>query len=174
MEVQETLAASYSADSLAKAKELCSAVYFSLVVSFPEDHPCFWVEFLPSSRRWQNLLSLQDHLLWMHYSLSPSNQRGCSLISPHTKGGNLSPLYSKVQGWAWPCRRKQESQGEIVDTKGILESGKASDSSHCSEEWRPSCCCCSRISHPHENARLYITECFYSVRTLLRKYNWPR
>lgn len=59
-----------------------------------------------------------------------------------------------------------------MDTKGTLDSGEASDSSQCSEERRPSGC--SWISHPHENARLYITEYFYSVRTLLRKHNWPR
>lgn len=47
MEVQESLAASYPADGLAKAKELCSVVYFSLVVSFLQDPLAFgWNFFL--------------------------------------------------------------------------------------------------------------------------------
>lgn len=106
---QEILTLGYRAHGPDMAKQVCSAVYFPLIVSCLEQGTSwFWLGFLPSPTRWHNPLGLQ--LLWMYLLTFLPNQRGCDLISPHRTGeGGVyrsrksSLALSQLQGWAWPC-----------------------------------------------------------------------
>lgn len=100
---QKILTSGYRAHGPAKAEQFCIVVYFSL--RWPRN-PHFQMGFLPSSRRWHNLLSLQ--LLWGGCACPHCPPARGDVLSSHLtpkprEEGRPHLPCPNLQGRAWPC-----------------------------------------------------------------------
>lgn len=139
---QKILTSGYRAHGPAKAEQFCIVVYFSL--RWPRN-PHFQMGFLPSSRRWHNLLSLQ--LLWgvvlVPFALQPEGM--CFHLTSHQSQG-------KKEGLICPVPACKDRLGHAEEEEEWT--GKNAESPECpglSTAGASGCLCCSGKQRPSHN-----------------------